>query len=97
MSLVLDEIKDVGGNSEFEDIETAEEELTFGVLRKAQEVQPVCKEDGEAVPTSVLRVTKLPKDNIGTRNGNEKIFERTNTVQSKIEKARAADYTMRRN
>lgn len=62
-----DEGGDEGENWEFKGMVSVDEAAAAGARGKLRELQRICKNGGEAVPTTVVEVIELARDVVGTK------------------------------
>lgn len=60
-----------------------------GVRNRLEEVQRICENGGEAVPTSAVEIIELSRDVVETKHKNAKLVDRVKDLERELEDGRS--------
>lgn len=93
-SIMPEGLDDEGDNWEFEGMGTAKKVATSGICGKLQEVQRLCENGREAMPTAVVEEIRLAREAIEANRKNATLSNRNTVTEADIVEARAVSSTM---
>lgn len=92
---VLQGMDDEEDSWDLESMVTAKEVATSDTRTEVQDVQRVCEDGGEAVPTTIVEATVLARECVEARRKNATLSGQITNTEAKLVTARTAKSTMR--
>lgn len=86
---------DEDGNWDFEGMVIAEEVALSGLQARLREMQRVREDGNETVPTTIIKVVELAREDIEAKRKNAKLSNRDTDENAKLGEARAVKGTTR--